>query len=54
MPDEVIAGFDQYGGSARALPLFSCRHVFCSPMTFSRGLHPSRRDEDAAPQDEVF
>jgi hypothetical protein len=34
MPDEVIddviAGVRQYGGGARALPLFSFRHMFCS------------------------
>jgi hypothetical protein len=30
MPDEVIAGPWHYGGSARALPLFSCRHVSCN------------------------
>jgi hypothetical protein len=30
MPDEVIAGFDQYGGSVRALPLFFYRHMFDS------------------------
>jgi hypothetical protein len=36
MPDEVIAGFDQYGGSARALPLFFYRHIFLPADDFRR------------------
>jgi hypothetical protein len=34
MSDEVIADFRQHGGSALALPLFSFRHMICSPMNF--------------------
>jgi hypothetical protein len=55
MPDEVITDHaSQYSGRARALPLFSCRHMFCSPMTVQSGGFILR---DAslgdAPQDEA-
>jgi hypothetical protein len=54
MPDEVIADLNRYGGGAQALPLFSCRHVFCCQLTFSLAVFILRdvslRD---APQDEV-
>ena len=55
MPDEVIAGSDQDSGGARALPLFSFRHMFRTPMT-SRTGNLILRDaaESAAPQDEVL
>ena len=32
MPDEVIAGPVEYSGGARARPLFSFRHMFCSRL----------------------
>jgi hypothetical protein len=55
MPDEVIAGPVKYSGGARARPLFSFRHVFCSPK-IARPVASSFETPraSAAPQDEVF
>jgi hypothetical protein len=54
MPDEVIAGPVEYSGGARARPLYSFRHVFCSSICRPVASSFETPRESAAPQDEVL